>query len=328
MDLDRIGTPWLWIGFIAFVLAMLALDLGVFNRKAHEVRVREALVWTAVWISLALVFNLGVYFWFGSERALQFLTGYVIEKALSVDNIFVFIVVFSVFAVPAKLQHRVLLWGILGALIMRAIFIVLGAALLQRFHWVIYIFGTFLVFTGIRLLVQRASEVHPERNPLFRLFRRFVPSVDHYRGGHFTVIEAGKRYATPLLLVLVAIEATDIVFAVDSIPAIFAITTDPFIVFTSNIFAILGLRALYFALAGMMGKFHYLKVGLSLVLVFVGGKMLVAGVYKIPILVSLGVIAALLGGAIVMSLLRPKKPELPAHEPRQDPANRRSEVSP
>ncbi len=328
MDVEGIGTPWLLIGFIAFVLAMLALDLGVFHRKAHEVRVREALVWTGVWISLALLFNLGVYLWFGSEHALEFLSGYVIEKALSVDNIFVFIVVFSVFAVPANLQHRVLVWGILGALVMRALFIVLGAAVLHRFHWVSYLFGAFLVFTGVKLLMQRASEIHPERNPLFRLFRRFVPTVDDYRGGQFAVVEGGKRYATPLLLVLVAIEATDIVFAVDSIPAIFAITTDPFIVFTSNIFAILGLRALYFALAGMMGKFHYLKVGLSLVLVFVGGKMLVAGVYKIPILVSLGVIAALLGGAIVVSLLRPRKPDLPIHPSRRGPVNQRSEVRP
>ena len=329
MGLESIGTPGLWIGFTVFVLTMLALDLGVFHRKAHEVRVREALVWTGVWISLALVFNLGVYHWFGSERAAEFLTGYVIEKALSVDNIFVFIVVFSAFAVPAKLQHRVLFWGILGALIMRAIFIVLGAALLHKFHWVAYLFGAFLVFTGIKLLLQRGGEVHPERNPIFRLFKRFVPSVDDYHDGRFAVVEAGKRYATPLLLVLVAIEATDLVFAVDSIPAIFAVTTDPFIVFTSNIFAILGLRALYFALAGIMGKFHYLKVGLSLVLVFVGGKMLVAGVYKIPILASLGVIGALLAGSIVASLLRrPTKPLLPVHPPPGGPADQPAEVKP
>ncbi len=304
MGVESIGTPALWLGFTVFVLAVLALDLGVFHRKAHEVGVQEALTWTAAWITLALVFNLGVYVWFGSECALEFLTGYVIEKALSIDNIFVFILVFSVFAVPAALQHRVLFWGILGALIMRAVFIVLGAALLQRFHWVIYVFGAFLVFTGIKLLMQRGDEIHPERNPLFRLFRRFVPSVGDYRGGRFTVVEAGKRYATPLLLVLVAIEATDIVFAVDSIPAIFAITTDPFIVYTSNIFAILGLRALYFALAGMMGQFHYLKTGLSLVLVFVGAKMLLAGTYTIPILASLGVIVTVLAGSIVASLLR------------------------
>jgi tellurite resistance protein TerC len=304
MEIESIGTPALWIGFTVFVLAMLALDLGVFHRKAHEVRVPEALVWTAVWICLALLFNLGVYFWFGSVRALEFLTGYVIEKALSVDNIFVFIIVFSVFAVPAKLQHRVLFWGILGALVMRAIFIVLGAALLAKFHWVAYLFGAFLVYTGVKLLVQGEVEVQPERNPVFKLFKRVVRSVDDYRDGHFTVVEAGKRHATPLLLVLVAIEATDLVFAVDSIPAIFAVTTDPFIVYTSNIFAILGLRALYFALAGIMGKFQYLKVGLSLVLAFVGAKMLLAGVYKIPIGASLAVIAALLGGSIVASLFR------------------------
>jgi tellurite resistance protein TerC len=316
MPIDSIGTPFLWIGFTLFVLTMLALDLGVFHRTAHTVGVREALVWTAVWITLALGFNAGVYVWFGAERALEFLTGYVIEKALSVDNIFVFLVVFSAFAVPAALQHRVLFWGILGALVMRAMFIVLGAALLQRFHWVIYIFGAFLVCTGVKLLIQRAEEVHPERNPLFRLFRRCVPAVHDYCGGHFTVVEAGKRYATPLLLVLVAIEATDLVFAVDSIPAIFAVTQDPFIIYTSNIFAILGLRALYFALAGMLGKFHYLKVGLSLVLVFVGVKMLLSGVYHIPILASLGVIVALLGGAVVASQLRPPtQPPLPVYSP-------------
>jgi tellurite resistance protein TerC len=316
-----IGSPWLWIGFLGFVLVMLALDLGVFHRKTQEISVREGIAWTAVWISLALLFNLGVYFVFGSERALEFLSGYVIEKALSVDNIFVFIVVFSAFAVPAQLQHRVLFWGILGALVMRAIFIVAGTALLHRFHWVGYLFGAFLVITGVRLLLHRADEVHPERNPIYRLFRRFVPSVDGYREGRFTVVEAGKRYATPLLLVLVAIEATDIVFAVDSIPAIFAVTTDPFIVFTSNIFAILGLRALYFALAGIMDKFPYLKLGLSFVLVFVGAKMLVAGVYKVPIVASLAVIASLLGGTIVAGLIWPPRRGHTAAEPqRQAPA--------
>lgn len=316
MELESIGTPILWIGFTLFVLAMLALDLGVFHRRAHEVRTREALLWTFVWVVLALLFNVGVYLWFGSERALEFLTGYLIEKALSVDNIFVFLVIFSYFTVPAVLQHRVLFWGILGALIMRVIFIVFGAALLQEFHWVIYVFGGFLVFTGVRLFFQRESEVHPERNPVVRLFQRVVPSVSDYRNSRFTVVEAGKRRATPLLLVLVVVEATDIVFAVDSIPAIFAITLDPFIVYTSNIFAILGLRALYFVLADVMGKFHYLKVGLSLVLVFVGAKMLIAEFYKVPITVSLGVVAALLGGSVVASLLRPPtKPPLPVHPP-------------
>ena len=309
--LASIGTPALWIGFTAFVVAVLALDLGVFHRKAHEVRAKEALVWSGVWITLALLFDLGLYLWFGSERALEFLTGYLVEKALSVDNIFVFLVVFSSFGVPAKLQHRVLFWGILGALAMRAFFVVLGAALLQRFHWVSYLLGAFLVFTGIKLLLRHGIEVHPQKTPLFRLFQRLVPSVDHYESDHFTVVEGGKRYATPLLLVLVAIEATDIVFATDSVPAIFAITTDPFIVYTSNIFAILGLRALYFALASTLERFHYLKVGLSLILAFVGTKMLIAGIYEIPILVSLGVIASLLLGAIVASRFRP--PSKPAH---------------
>ena len=314
MGANSIGSPWLWVGFTAFVLAMLVLDLAVFHRKVHEVHVREGLVWTAVWIALALLFNLGVYVWFGPERALEFLSGYLIEKALSVDNIFVFIVIFSAFAVPAELQHTVLLWGILGALVMRALYIVLGAALLQRFHWISYVFGAFLIFTGIKLVVQRAREVHPERNPLLRLLRRIIPFVDHYRGGHFTVLQRGKRHATPLLLVLLTVELTDILFAVDSIPAVFAITTDPFIVFTSNIFAILGLRALYFALAGIMGKFHYLKFGLSSVLVFAGAKMVLADVYAPPIWASLVVIAGLLGGAVVASLLRPEtKPPVPVH---------------
>jgi TerC family integral membrane protein len=302
---ESIGTPWLWLGFVAFVLAMLALDLGVFHKKDHEVSIKEALTWTGVWISLALLFNAGIYFWFGSVRALEFLSGYVIEKALSVDNIFVFIVVFTVFAVPAKLQHRVLLWGILSALVLRALFVVLGAALLSRFHWLGYVFGAFLVFTGIKLLVQREEHVDPRRNPLFKLFRRVMPSVDEFHEGHFTTVKDGKRYATPLLLVLIAIETTDIVFAMDSIPAIFAVTRDPFIVFTSNIFAILGLRALYFALSGMMEKFHYLKFGLALVLMFVGAKMLFAGLYEIPIWASLAIIAALLAGAVIASLLRP-----------------------
>ncbi|HZN95669.1 MAG TPA: TerC family protein [Myxococcales bacterium] len=315
LAITSVGTPALWIGFTVLVLAMLAIDLGLFNRKAHEVRVREALTWTAVWVAISLLFNVGVYFWFGSERALEFLTGYLLEKALSVDNIFVFLVVFSTFGVPAKLQHRVLYWGILGALVMRAIFIFLGTAMISRFHWLTYVFGAFLVFTGGKLMLQKEGEVHPEQNPLFRLFKRLVPAVNTYESGKFTVMEGGKRYATPMLLVLVAIEATDILFAVDSIPAIFAVTIDPFIVYTSNIFAILGLRALYFALAGMMGKFTYLKVGLSLVLAFVGTKMLIAGVYKVPILLSLGVIAALLAGSVAASLVWPPKAEVKPEVP-------------
>ncbi len=306
MGLHSEGTLALWIGFTALVLVLLALDLFVFNRKAHEVKIREALAWSAFWIGMSLTFNLGIYFWFGSERALEFLTGYVIEKALSVDNLFVMLVIFSYFSVPARLQHRVLFWGILGAMVCRALFIVLGAALLQYFHWIFYVFGAFLVFTGIKLLLQREEEVHPERNPVLRVFRRLVPMVSGYRDTHFLVRESGRWLATPLLMVVVVIEATDIVFAVDSIPAIFAITTDPFIVYTSNIFAILGLRSLYFALAAMMDRFHYLKIGLGLVLTFVGAKMLIADWIQVPIVVSLAIVLALLTGSIVTSLLRPK----------------------
>ncbi len=310
---ESIGTPSLWIGFTAFVLALLALDLGVFHRKAHAVNTREALTWSVVWISLALVFNAGVYTWFGPERGLEFLTGFLIEKALAVDNIFVFVLLFSYFAVPSALQHKVLFWGIIGALIMRAVFIVVGGVLLQQFHWIMYLFGAFLVLTGVKLLIQPEGEIHPERNPLFRLFTRFVPSVAQYHGDRFFIRQGGKWVATPLLLVLVSVEATDLVFAVDSIPAIFAVTNDPFIVYTSNIFAILGLRSLYFLLAGVIHQFHYLKTGLALILAFVGAKMLLTDIYKIPIGVSLSVIALLLGGAIAASLLWPKpKEEEPA----------------
>jgi tellurite resistance protein TerC len=298
-----IGTPALWIGFTIFILAMLSLDLGFFHRKAHAIGMREALIWSVVWISLALVFNAGVYWWFGPERALEFLTGYLIEKALSVDNLFVFLVLFSYFAVPAKLQHRVLFWGIVGALVMRAGFIFAGSALIQMFHWVIYVFGAFLVFTGIKLLAARENQVHPERNLVLRLFRKVVPSVPQYHGSRFWIKQSGRRFVTPLLTVLVVIEATDIVFAVDSIPAIFAITRDPFIVFTSNIFAILGLRALYFLLAGMIGRFRYLKVGLGLVLVFVGAKMLLTDIIHVPIVLSLSVVGGLIGGSIAFSML-------------------------
>jgi tellurite resistance protein TerC len=305
MNTVSIGTPALWIGFTAFILAMLALDLGIFHRKAHAVKIREALIWSVIWISLALLFNAGIYFWFGSDRALEFFTGYLIEKALSVDNLFVFLVLFSYFAVPAPLQHRVLFWGIVGALIMRAGFILAGSALIQMFHWVIYIFGAFLVFTGIKLLAARESKMHPERNLVLRLFRRVVPSVSDYHGSRFSVKVAGRRVATPLLAVLVVIEATDIVFAVDSIPAIFAITRDPFIVFTSNIFAILGLRALYFLLAGMIGRFRYLKVGLGSVLAFVGAKMLLADIIQVPIVLSLGIVGGLLSCSVLFSILFP-----------------------
>lgn len=301
---ESIGTPWLWGGFLAFVVAMLALDLGVFHRRPHEVRVGEALAWSVVWVGLALVFNAWIYWRFGREIGLEFLTGYLIEKSLSVDNVFVFVLLFTSFGVPRHLQHRVLFWGIFGALVMRVVFILFGALLLQRFHWVIYVFGAILVYSGYRFLTHESGEIHPEKNPIYRLFARLLPTVPAFEDGRFTVVRAGRRHATPLLLVLIAIEATDVVFAVDSIPAIFGITDDPFIVFTSNIFAILGLRALYFVLGGFLGRFRYLDEGLALVLLFVGGKMLLAGVVHVPTPVSLLVIAVVIGGAIGLSLLR------------------------
>ena len=285
--MTSIASPSLWILFSVFVLGMLALDLGVFSRKPHEVRTKEALAWSAVWIALALAFNGWIYLRFGTDKALEFLTGYVVEKALSVDNIFIFVVLFGAFAIPKTHQHRVLFWGILGAIVARAIFIALGAAILTHFHWVIYIFGAVLIVTGVRLLMTRGSEPDPQKNPIFRMLKRFVPA----------------RFATPFLMALLAIEATDIVFALDSIPAIFAITDDPFIVYTSNIFAILGLRSLYFLLAGVIDRFHLLKVGLALVLMFVGVKMVIVEFVKVPVGISLGVIALLLGGSIVASLL-------------------------
>ena len=305
MGLETVGTPIAWISFTAVILIMLVLDLGVFHRQAHTVSLREAAIMSAVWIALALLFNVGVFMWYGTQRGLEFFTGYIIEKALSVDNLFVFVMVFSYFAVPATLHHWVLFWGILGALIMRGLFIIIGAALLQQFHWIMYIFGGFLVYTGIKFMVQGDEEVHPDRNPLYRLFKRIMPMVPEYRGSRFFVIEMGRRHATPLALVVLTVEVTDLIFAIDSIPAVFAVTRDPFIVYTSNIFAILGLRALYFLIAGVMGLFHYLKIGLALVLMFVGLKMLVSDIYHVPIPVSLTVIAVLLGGAVLLSILRP-----------------------
>jgi tellurite resistance protein TerC len=308
MGLETVGTPVAWVGFTVLVLIMLVLDLSVFHRKAHAVGLREAAIMSAFWIALALLFNVGVFLWYGPQRGLEFFTGYIIEKALSVDNLFVFVVVFSFFAVPATLHHWVLFWGILGALIMRGLFIVIGAALLQKFHWIMYIFGAFLVFTGIKFMVQSDEEVQPDRNPLYRLFKRVMPIVPEYRGSRFFVIELGRRHATPLVLVLLTVETTDLIFALDSIPAVFAVTRDPFIVYTSNIFAILGLRALYFLISGVMGLFHYLKIGLALVLMFVGLKMLVADIYHVPIPISLAVIAAFIGGAILLSMWRPLPP--------------------
>jgi tellurite resistance protein TerC len=300
-------SPFIWAGFIVFVLAMLALDLGVFNRKAHAITMREAAIWTAVWISLALIFNVIIYFWRGQVAALEFLTGYLIEKALSVDNLFVFALIFGMFAVPARFQHRVLFWGVLGALIMRAIFIGAGAALLERFHWMIYVMGAFLILTGIRLALNKETAVHPDRNPLVRLFSKFFPVTPNYHGESFFVRLNGPLVATPLFIVLLVVESTDVVFAVDSIPAIFAVTTDPFLVYTSNVFAILGLRSLYFLLAGALDKFYYLKPALAVILSFVGVKMLISSIYKIPVGASLGVIAGLLAVAVVASLVRVRR---------------------
>lgn len=308
---------WPWILFNLFVLAMLALDLGVFHRKAHVVRLKEALGWSVVWICLALLFNLLIYFWLGPETALQFLAGYVIEKSLSVDNLFVFLLIFSYFSVPSIYQHKILFWGILGALIMRAIFIAAGITLIEKFHWMIYLFGGFLIITGIKMAFQKDKELHPEANPVLRLFRRFVPVTSEYHESRFWVIKEGKRWATPLFVVLLLVETTDVIFAVDSIPAILAVTRDPFIVYTSNVFAILGLRALYFALAGIMQLFHYLHYGLSLILVFVGTKMLISDIYKVPIGIALVVIAGILIVSVVASILRPRPEAVPAPQPGQ-----------
>jgi tellurite resistance protein TerC len=297
----------MWVAFNVFVLVMLAVDLGVVHRRAHEVALKEALVWSGIWIALALLFALGVYTWDGPQPALEFLTGYLIEKSLSVDNIFVFVLIFSYFKVPMRYQHTVLFWGILGALVMRAIFIFAGIALLQRLHWILYVFGALLILTGIKMVTEKDKEIHPDKNPLLKLFRRLVPVTEDYHADHFFVKQAGHYAATPLFLVLLVVEMTDVIFAVDSIPAILSITTDPFLVYTSNVFAILGLRALYFALAGVVRLFHYLHYGLSAILIFVGVKMLLTDVYKLPVGVALGVIAGLLLMAIIASLMRPQQ---------------------
>jgi len=299
---------WLWIGFNVFVLGMLALDLGVFHRKAHVVSIKESLTWTAVWVVLAMLFNVGIWHYSGPQKALEFFTGYLIEKSLSVDNVFVFALLFSYFAVPPIYQHRVLFWGILGALVMRAGMIALGAALIKEFSWIIYIFGAFLIITGIKMIVKREEEIHPERNPVVKWFKKLMPVTADYRGDRFFVRENGVLMATPLFVVLLLIEISDLIFAVDSIPAIFAVTTDTFIVYTSNVFAILGLRSLYFAMARIMDKFHYLKIGLGVVLAFIGVKMLLAHTaYKIDTLVALGVVVFILAVSMVMSLLRPRR---------------------
>lgn len=302
-----IESFWLYAAFVAFILAMLAVDLGVFQRNAHAVSMKEAAVWSGVWIGLSFIFAGVVYFWQGSQLALEFLAGYLIEKALSVDNLFVFLLLFGIFAVPRAYQHRVLFWGVVGALITRGLFILVGSALMARFHWIIYVFGAFLVYTAVKLALGKDTEVHPQNNPVLRIARRYLPVTEGYEKEHFFVRRAGKLWATPLLLVLLVVESTDIVFATDSIPAVFAVSSHPFIVFTSNVFAILGLRALYFLLAGAIEQFHYLKPALSLILGFVGVKMLISEFWKIPIGVSLAVIAGLLTVAIVASLLRARR---------------------
>jgi tellurite resistance protein TerC len=295
---------YFWIGFHIFIFLMLALDLGVFHKHTHKVPVKEAVIWSIIWISLAMIFNLFVFFEFGKTKALEFLTGYVIEYSLSVDNIFVFILIFSYFAVKDQYQHKILFWGIVGALVMRGIFIFAGVALISRFHWIVIIFGGFLVYTGIRMLFQKEAEVDPEKNPIVRFFKRFLPVTNTLHGDKLFVRQNHRLYATPLFLVLLIIESSDLIFAVDSIPAILAISQDRFIVYTSNIFAIMGLRSLYFAIAGIMGYFRFLKIGLAFVLTFVGLKMLAAYFnFEIPIVLSLVIIITILVISILASLV-------------------------
>lgn len=320
-------TIWLWVGFIVLVLGLLALDLGVFHRKAHVIGIREALAWTGFWIVLALVFNVAVYYiykhhWLGigvdldgHSAALQFFTGYVIEKSLSLDNIFVIALIFAYFKVPGIHQHRVLFWGIVGALVMRGIMILAGAALIQRFDWMVYVFGGLLLLTAVKMLVVRHDNLSPEKNPLFRLARRLYPVSSGFHGGHFFTMVDGQRAITPLFLVLIVVESSDLLFAVDSIPAIFAITTDPFLVFTSNVFAILGLRSLYFALAGMIDRFRYLKISLVFVLAYVGVKMLLSHHHPIPTFVSLSVIGGILFVGVVASMLPGRRDSAPPTSP-------------
>lgn len=295
---------YLWILFNAFVLGLLALDLGVFHRRSREVKFRQALAWSAVWIALAAGFACVLYFWQGHQVTLEFVTGYIIELSLSIDNLFVFLLIFRFFRVPSSYQHKVLFWGILGALIMRGVFIFVGVGLIRKFAWVTYIFGGFLVYSGVQLFREKNAEINPETNPVLRLFRRIVPVTRDFEGDKFFVRRA-SLYATPLLVVLIVVETTDVLFAVDSIPAILAITLNAFIVYTSNVFAILGLRSMYFALAGMMDRFHYLHYGLSLVLIFVGAKMLTSHYYEFPTAWALGVVAAILITSVVASVLRP-----------------------
>ena len=299
---------WLWGGFTVFVLAMMALDLGVFHRKSHAVSFKEALTWTGVWVTLAMCFNAGVWYFAGPQKAVEFFTGYLIEYSLSADNVFIFALIFSYFAVPPQWQHKVLFWGILGALVLRVIMIFAGVALISRFHWILYLFGAFLIFTGLKMIFGKDEEVHPEQNPIIRWFRRLVPVSSGQHDDRLVVRVGGRLMATPLMVVLVCIEVTDVIFAVDSIPAIFAVTLDPFIIYTSNVFAIMGLRSLYFVLGGMMGMFHYLKLGLGGVLSFIGVKMLLGHTeWKIETLPALGVVAVILSASVVASLVHARR---------------------
>ncbi len=300
-------SPAVWIVFNLFVIIMIILDALVLSPKNKEIKMKQALILSGFWISLALLFNLGIYFWLGKQLGLEFLTGYVIEMSLSVDNLFVIMLIFTYFKVPQIHQRKVLFWGILGAQVMRAVFILLGVALLERFHWLIYIFGAFLVFSGIKLFFEKDKEVNPENNVALKLFRKIMPVTDHYVDGKFTIMKEGRRWATPLLVVLVVIETTDLIFALDSIPAVLAITKDPFIAYSSNIFAILGLRAMYFALSGLMVLFHHLHYGLGIILAFVGFKMLTEGIFHMPIAVALGVIVLVLATSVVTSIMFPAK---------------------
>ena len=309
---------WFWVGFHAVIFVLLAIDLGVFNREAHVISLKEAGIFTAVWITTALLFNLGLFLVAGRQPGLEFLTGYLIEYSLSIDNIFVFVLIFSAFSVPGKYQHRVLFWGILGALILRGALIATGSILIEQFSWILYLFGAFLVFAGWRMLRSDGEEhVDLENNPILKLVRRFIPLTDKYHGQKFIVQENGRRVATPLFMVLILVEVTDVMFALDSIPAIFAITQDPFIVYTSNVFAILGLRSLYFLLAGIVDKFVFLRYGLAAVLTFVGLKLLLAEVFHIPNVLSLGVIVVALAASVIASLIYDQRKSEVADTPHQ-----------
>ncbi|MFN8254524.1 MAG: TerC family protein [Bacteroidales bacterium] len=297
----------IWIGFSLFVVFMLVLDLFVFHRKAHEVKIKEAITWSIVWIALALLFNYGVYYFQGREKALEFLTAYLIEKSLSIDNLFVFIMVFGFFNIKNEYQHKVLFWGILGALIMRVIFIFAGVALIHKFHWIIYVFGAFLVYTGIKMINEKDKKIEPDKNLFVKIFKKFMPVTNELHADKFFVKINAKTFATPLFITLLVIEFTDLIFAVDSIPAVLAISDDTFIVYTSNVFAILGLRALYFALAGIVKYFRFLKYGLSAILVFVGTKMIISGFYKIPVALSMSIIIGILLISVLISILIPAK---------------------